>query len=149
MIISKITYKHNTKRVLVLRKTNSNENLSQQSQQIVSYIDGIKTTILQELYPTNTPDVLLPRDGSSYIEAIGNDVLINNFGKHDFNGKQLQSMLLNFNDLLATENKLPIEQDPNWLQTIFTHKPLFAIFSQLTQLQIETTNAEIAQLETE
>ena len=125
-----------------LRNNSKNVALSNSSNDIVDYIGGLKHYILAQIHPEGTPAVLLPEDGPRYIEAIGNDVLVHNFNAHKYNGKELQKLLLNYNEQLS-DNKLKIEKTQEWLISTFSHKPLFAIFTTLTQLQIETVNAEI------
>ena len=134
-------------RIIKLRKENKNELLSKSSEDITSYIDGLKHYILAQLYPNNTPKQLLPVDVPKYIEAIGNDVLVNNFNAHDYSGEELQQKLIAYNKLLSNVSQLTVETNKEWLENKFHYKPLFAIFTSLTQLQIETMNAETKALE--
>jgi len=128
-----------------LRAQHTNEALSKSSEDVVSYVDGLKQYILTQVNPEEKSTQLHPEDGPRYIEAINNDVLVENFNAHEFSGEELQKMLLAHNEFLS-DNKINVGKTKAWLATKFSHQPLFVIFNKLTQIQIEIVNAEINEL---
>ncbi|MTI39757.1 hypothetical protein [Fulvivirga lutimaris] len=142
-------------RLTTIRKGSNQTALNTSSQDVINYIDGLKTYIILQVDPASESKKL---DNSNVIVQGDNlrDVMIENRANHQFNGQELIDKLSNFNkELKAVDPQmqsplLAIKNENTWLNEKFNNaydtNGLYSIYCLLSQIQLEVTSLEIEAL---
>lgn len=141
-------------RLLEVRKTDLAEAkaLSQETDDLVEYVTQFKNDLLEILASKNgqVPSHLPENKTMVFHEKTTNPMFASN-KDHLRNGVDLKKKVEKFrSSLIASNSKAtsvaPIlnTNDGNWIEKNFLDKPLFVIFNNLTLIQLEATNLELA-----
>ena len=144
-------------RLVDLRKTSESRELTDASQNVINYIDGLKEYIVLQVDPSSESRKLNDNNVTEQGDDLV-DVMFDNKQNHQFNGPDLCEKLIKFNLELSkvkpqmNSSLLDIKDKNKWLSEMFNNKydtnGLYGIYSLLSQIQLEVESLEIEALST-
>ncbi|MCB9234457.1 MAG: hypothetical protein H6581_22575 [Bacteroidia bacterium] len=135
-------------------QSGSSQALSGQAEELISYIEDLKTDILRQLDldPRATGNRLPSDQALQFATSVTNPIFSEGSASWPHNGQDLKTKLAAFQSQLGSDagSRRPTILDTSaqtaaegaWLDRYFIDQPLFVIFNNLTLIQLEITNLE-------
>jgi len=117
--------------------------ISSEAQDAIKYIDNLKQHLLNSVEPKN--DELFRGNIFRFNESQKEIIL---GSSHDYNGQILQSKLSAYVDKIQTQKPgintiLEKTKNYDWLNSNFSHGPLYSIYTKLSNYQLEIVSLEM------